>query len=119
MCICSAHTYTKPVTDKLLSNLEMLQEWLQFLGTAIVYILSASLQVLSLYELILFISYRWARKYPHCGWFLLHYTIIGMLVYTMDFIDVIPLDMDVVYNIGDAINKIAFGLVIYNLAVSK
>jgi len=27
--------------------------------------------------------------------------------------------MDVVYNIGDAINKIGFGLVIYNLAVSK
>ena len=36
-----------------------------------------------------------------------------------DFVDVIPLDMDVVYNIGDAINKIGFGLVIYNLAVSK
>ena len=29
------------------------------------------------------------------------------------------LSMDVVYNIGDAINKIGFGLVIYNLAVSK
>jgi len=27
--------------------------------------------------------------------------------------------MDVVYNIGDAINKIGFGLVIYSLAVSK
>jgi sensory rhodopsin len=27
--------------------------------------------------------------------------------------------MDVVYNIGDAINKIGFGLVIYALAVSK
>ena len=36
-----------------------------------------------------------------------------------DFVDVISLDMDVVYNIGDAINKIGFGLVIYNLAVSK
>tara|TARA_B100001094_G_C18093693_1_gene751830 strand:- start:495 stop:1199 length:705 start_codon:yes stop_codon:yes gene_type:complete len=36
-----------------------------------------------------------------------------------DFVDVIPLDMDVVYNVGDAINKIGFGLVIYNLAVSK
>ena len=36
-----------------------------------------------------------------------------------DFVDAIPLDMDVVYNIGDAINKIGFGLVIYNLAVSK
>jgi len=29
------------------------------------------------------------------------------------------IDMDVVYNIGDAINKIGFGLVIYSLAVSK
>ena len=29
------------------------------------------------------------------------------------------LDMDVIYNIGDAINKIGFGLVIYSLAVSK
>ena len=27
--------------------------------------------------------------------------------------------MDLIYNIGDAINKIGFGLVIYNLAVSK
>lgn len=27
--------------------------------------------------------------------------------------------MDVIYNIGDAINKIGFGLVIYNLAVQK
>ena len=29
------------------------------------------------------------------------------------------INMDVVYNIGDAINKIGFGLVIYSLAVSK
>ena len=29
------------------------------------------------------------------------------------------LDMDVIYNIGDAINKIGFGLVIYSLAVKK
>ena len=34
-----------------------------------------------------------------------------------DFVDGIPVDMDVVYNIGDAINKIGFGLVIYALAV--
>ena len=27
------------------------------------------------------------------------------------------IDMDVIYNIGDAINKIGFGLVIYALAV--
>jgi hypothetical protein len=29
------------------------------------------------------------------------------------------LAMDVVYNIGDAINKIGFGLVVYNLAVNS
>ena len=47
---------------------------------------------------------------------------IGYMIGTdgwYDFVDAIPLDMDVVYNIGDAINKIGFGLVIYNLAVSK
>ena len=31
----------------------------------------------------------------------------------------IPLQLDVIYNIGDAINKIGFGLVVYNLAVSS
>ncbi|MDG1191483.1 MAG: rhodopsin, partial [Flavobacteriaceae bacterium] len=29
------------------------------------------------------------------------------------------LPMDVVYNVGDAINKIGFGLVVYNLAVQS
>ena len=29
------------------------------------------------------------------------------------------LDMDIIYNIGDAINKIGFGLVVYNLAVAS
>ena len=29
------------------------------------------------------------------------------------------LPMDVIYNVGDAINKIGFGLVVYNLAVSS
>ena len=34
--------------------------------------------------------------------------------------DFIPnLNMDIIYNIGDAINKIGFGLVIYNLAVQS
>jgi len=28
-------------------------------------------------------------------------------------------NMDLIYNIGDSINKIGFGLVVYNLAVSK
>jgi len=27
--------------------------------------------------------------------------------------------LDIIYNIGDAVNKIGFGLVIYTLAVSK
>jgi hypothetical protein len=31
----------------------------------------------------------------------------------------INIDMDVVYNIGDAINKIGFGLVVYAAAVAK
>jgi hypothetical protein len=31
----------------------------------------------------------------------------------------ISLEMDLIYNVGDAINKIGFGLVVYNLAVSK
>ena len=29
------------------------------------------------------------------------------------------LDMDIIYNIGDAVNKIGFGLVIYNLAIQS
>ena len=28
-------------------------------------------------------------------------------------------NMDFIYNVGDSINKIGFGLVVYNLAVSK
>ena len=32
--------------------------------------------------------------------------------------NVLP-SMEVIYNIGDAINKIGFGLVVYGLAVSK
>lgn len=36
-----------------------------------------------------------------------------------DFVDGIGLDMDVVYNIGDAINKIGFGLVVYAVATAS
>ncbi|MFT7282696.1 MAG: sensory rhodopsin, partial [Cyclobacteriaceae bacterium] len=33
---------------------------------------------------------------------------------------VLPLaSMDLIYNIGDAVNKIGFGLVIYSLAISS
>ena len=59
-----------------------------------------------------------------CWFILVGWSIypIGYMIGTdgwYDFVDAIPLDMDVVYNIGDAINKIGFGLVVYNLAVSK
>jgi len=30
-----------------------------------------------------------------------------------------PENIDFIYNVGDSINKIGFGLVVYNLAVSK
>jgi hypothetical protein len=35
------------------------------------------------------------------------------------FVKDLPLDMDIIYNIGDAVNKIGFGLVIYSLSRSK
>jgi bacteriorhodopsin len=49
---------------------------------------------------------------------------IGYMVGTADgmwysFMGNLSLDMDLIYNVGDAINKIGFGLVVYNLAVSK
>ena len=62
---------------------------------------------------------------------LLKFVIIGWAIYpvgymagTADgqwyaFMKDLPLDMDIIYNIGDAINKIGFGLVIYSLSRSK
>ena len=49
---------------------------------------------------------------------------LGYMLGTADgqwysFITAINLDMDVVYNIGDAINKIGFGLVVYAAAVAS
>jgi bacteriorhodopsin len=49
---------------------------------------------------------------------------IGYMVGTADgmwysFMGGLSLEMDLIYNVGDAINKIGFGLVVYNLAVSK
>ena len=38
----------------------------------------------------------------------------GLLAGVLD-----PKSLDIIYNIGDAINKIGFGLVIYSLAVSS
>ncbi len=62
---------------------------------------------------------------------LLKFVIIGCAIYpigymagTADgqwyaFMKDLPLDMDIIYNIGDAVNKIGFGLVIYSLSRSK
>jgi sensory rhodopsin len=57
------------------------------------------------------------------------FVLIGWAIYPLgymigtdgwyDFVDGIGLNMDVVYNIGDAINKIGFGLVVYAAAVSQ
>ena len=46
---------------------------------------------------------------------------IGYMIGTdgwYDFVDALGWNMEVVYNVGDAINKIGLGLVIYNLAVT-
>ena len=57
------------------------------------------------------------------------FVLIGWAIYPLgymigtdgwyDFVAGIGLNMDVVYNIGDAINKIGFGLVVYAAAVSS
>ena len=49
---------------------------------------------------------------------------LGYMIGTADgqwysFMGNIGIDMNVVYNIGDAINKIGFGLVVYSLAVAS
>jgi len=54
------------------------------------------------------------------------FVLVGWAIYPLGYMAGTPgwydglfggLDMDVIYNIGDAINKIGFGLVVYNLAV--
>ena len=66
-----------------------------------------------------------AKATKTLGWFVL----VGWAIYPVGYIAGtqgglfgVPmlqnLSMDIVYNIGDAINKIGFGLVIYALAVS-
>jgi len=54
------------------------------------------------------------------------FVLVGWAIYPIGYMAGTPgwyeslfggLNLDVVYNIGDAINKIGFGLVIYNLAV--
>ena len=58
------------------------------------------------------------------GWFIL----VGWAIYPIGYMTIengwlagaLPVEaMDIIYNIGDAVNKIGFGLVIYSLAVSK
>ena len=43
----------------------------------------------------------------------------GDAAHWYSFMGDLGIDMNVVYNIGDAINKIGFGLVVYNLAVNS
>ena len=55
--------------------------------------------------------------------------IVGWAIYPLGYmagtdgwyngIETVLPSMEVIYNIGDAINKIGFGLVVYTLAVSK
>ncbi|NNK87878.1 MAG: bacteriorhodopsin [Flavobacteriaceae bacterium] len=56
------------------------------------------------------------------------FVLVGWAIYPLGYMAGTPgwydsifggLQMDVIYNIGDAINKIGFGLVIYNLAVKS
>ena len=56
------------------------------------------------------------------------FVLVGWAIYPIGYMAGTPgwyegmfggLDMDVIYNIGDAVNKIGFGLVVYNLAVSS
>ena len=56
------------------------------------------------------------------------FVLVGWAIYPVGFMAGTPgwysgifggLEMDVIYNVGDAINKIGFGLVVYNLAVSS
>lgn len=59
---------------------------------------------------------------------LAYFVLVGWAIYPIGYMamdtgwlaGIIPAtSMDIIYNIGDAINKIGFGLVIYSLAVSK
>jgi bacteriorhodopsin len=56
------------------------------------------------------------------------FVLVGWAIYPLGYMAGTPgwyegwfsgLDMDVIYNIGDAVNKIGFGLVVYNLATSQ
>ena len=56
------------------------------------------------------------------------FVLVGWAIYPIGYMAGTPgwydgifggLDLDIIYNIGDAVNKIGFGLVIYGLAVAK
>ena len=51
------------------------------------------------------------------GWAI--YPIGYMTIETDGFLRSTGLNLDLIYNIGDAINKIGFGLVIYGLAINS
>ncbi|MEP0984091.1 bacteriorhodopsin-like [Ekhidna sp.] len=65
------------------------------------------------------------RAFNTLAWFIL----VGWAIYPIGYMAIetdgilsgvlSPSSLDIIYNIGDAINKIGFGLVIYSLAVSK
>ncbi|MFT4737260.1 MAG: sensory rhodopsin [Cyclobacteriaceae bacterium] len=65
------------------------------------------------------------KAFSTLGWFVL----VGWAIYPIGYMaietdgwlsGVLPLaSMDLIYNIGDAVNKIGFGLVIYSLAISS
>ena len=66
-------------------------------------------------------AHKMLCKFVLIGWAIYP---IGYMVGTADgmwysFMGGLSLEMDLIYNVGDAINKIGFGLVVYNLAVSK
>jgi sensory rhodopsin len=67
-----------------------------------------------------------AKAVKTLAWFVL----VGWAIYPIGYIQGTPgglfgakldfgLDMDIIYNIGDAVNKIGFGLVIYALSRSE
>ena len=65
------------------------------------------------------------KAFNTLAWFIL----VGWAIYPIGYMaiptdgllrGVLPLEsLDIIYNIGDAINKIGFGLVIYSLAISS
>ena len=68
-------------------------------------------------------------KIPSAGRMLQWFVLVGWAIYPLGymmgtdgwytgFVAGLPLDMDIVYNIGDAINKIGFGMAVWTAARS-